>query len=155
MLSAFASTTYDETIFGVSNSEVATKMPPRKTVGAQIFDWAKGPGSIILTLILAAFSVGGKLSDFRNEVAQMRSDRAIQDKAEEKRSERFENFVQQVIQSQNFKDQILFDFVKLFTLPYTEPQRKREAEKILSRIEQKRVSESNPSDLISPGGISR
>lgn len=142
--------TYDESLFDIP--EVADKMSPaKKTFGQQAFEWLRGPGSIILTIAFAMFSFGGKLSDFRNEVAQIRIDQAAQVKVEEKRTE----LLNTLIQSQNANSDALVDVLRLMMLPYTPAQMKREAERIKIKIEQqKRISQNDNHwrDAVGTGG---
>lgn len=138
-------TIYDESLFGDSAPERA--MSPTKqtqpSTGRQIFDWAKGPGSIIVSLVIVAFSMGGKLADFRNEVAQMRIEQTAFVEAIKTRND----LLNILIQSQ-------IDSLRLQILPYNQKQRKQEVEKIITRLEQKKQAKVE-GDMIAPGGFSR
>lgn len=127
--------TYDA-LYGIPADEVLS-MAPKKTFGQQLFDWLKGPGSLILAGAIAVFSLGGKLSDFRNEITQMRVEQTSYTRA-----------VESIVKNDSTRNEILslimqaqIDSLKLLILPYGSAERRREAEKIITRLEQKKISQ--------------
>ena|ERR1051325_3430544 len=128
--------TYDGSLFGNPAPEKAMSPAKQPSVGRQVFDWAKGPGSIIVSLVVVAFSMGGKLADFRNEVAQMRIEQSAFVDAVKTRND----LLNILIQSQ-------IDSLRLLILPYNMAQRKQEVEKIITRLEQKKQAKAEGLDF--------
>jgi hypothetical protein len=137
--------------FGISEGEVADSMSPaKKTFGQQLFEWSRGIGVLLIGGALFFVGIGNKLADFQTKFDQMRADQAAQIAVENRRNE----LLNTLIQSQNASIQAQIDTLRLFTLPYSQARRAAEAEKIMTKLEQRRVSQADGA-TVAPGGYSR
>lgn len=135
-------TTYDESLFDIP--EVAEDMPPKKSFGQQLFEWARSVGALLAMGAVFFFGIGGKLANIENSLAQNQVWQQRQIEADNRKAELLEVIVQSQI-----------DMARLVAELAKSNETKRKADEIRIRLEQrKRVSQSNDNAL-APGGYSR